>query len=50
MARAMAAALADIEAPSAAEVYHRLRQSFPRSTSKKMLFFWPVLTLSCFVP
>jgi hypothetical protein len=29
MARAMAAALADIEAPSAAEVYHRLRQSFP---------------------
>jgi hypothetical protein len=29
MARAMAAALADIEAPSAAEVYHRLRRSFP---------------------
>ena len=29
MARAMAAALTDIEAPSAAEVYHRLRQSFP---------------------
>jgi hypothetical protein len=29
MARAMAAALADIEAPSAAEVYQRLRQSFP---------------------
>jgi hypothetical protein len=29
MARAMAAALTDIEAPSAAEVYHRLRQWFP---------------------
>jgi hypothetical protein len=28
-ARAMAAALADIEAPSAADVYRRLRQSFP---------------------
>ncbi len=29
MARAMAAALADIDAPSAADVYNRLRQSFP---------------------
>jgi hypothetical protein len=29
MARAMAAALADIEAPTAADVYHRLRQAFP---------------------
>ncbi len=29
MARAMAAALADIEAPSAADVFNRLRQSFP---------------------
>jgi hypothetical protein len=29
MARAMAAALADIEAPTAAEVHNRLRQSFP---------------------
>jgi hypothetical protein len=29
MARAMAAALADVEAPTAAEVYRRLRQSFP---------------------
>jgi hypothetical protein len=29
MARAMAAALAEVEAPSAAEVYQRLRQSFP---------------------
>jgi hypothetical protein len=29
MARAMAAALADVEAPSAAEVYGRLRQAFP---------------------
>jgi hypothetical protein len=29
MARAMAAALADIEAPTAADVYRRLRQSFP---------------------
>jgi len=29
MARAMAAALADVEAPSAADVYNRLRQSFP---------------------
>jgi hypothetical protein len=29
MARAMAAALADIEAPTAAEVYSRLRQAFP---------------------
>ncbi|MGB6657926.1 MAG: hypothetical protein WBE90_02225 [Xanthobacteraceae bacterium] len=29
MARAMAAALADIEAPSAADVYNRLRQAFP---------------------
>ena len=30
MGRAMAAALADIEAPSAAEVYQRLRQSWRR--------------------
>ncbi len=29
MARAMAAALADVEAPTAAEVYGRLRQAFP---------------------
>jgi hypothetical protein len=29
MARAMAAALADFEAPTAAEIYNRLRQSFP---------------------
>jgi hypothetical protein len=29
MARAMAAALADVEAPSAADVYNRLRQAFP---------------------
>lgn len=29
MARAMAAALADIEAPTAADVYKRLRQAFP---------------------
>jgi hypothetical protein len=29
MARAMAAALADIEAPTATEVYSRLRQAFP---------------------
>ena len=29
MARAMAAALADVEAPSAADVYRRLRQAFP---------------------
>jgi hypothetical protein len=29
MARAMAAALADVEAPSAAEIYGRLRQAFP---------------------
>jgi hypothetical protein len=29
MARAMAAALADVEAPSAAEVFARLRQAFP---------------------
>jgi len=29
MARAMAAALADIEAPTAAEIYNRLRHSFP---------------------
>ena len=28
MARAMAAALADIDAPTAADVYNRLRQSF----------------------
>jgi len=29
MARAMAAALADIEAPTAADVYKQLRQAFP---------------------
>jgi len=29
MARAMAAALSDIEAPSAADVYNRLRRAFP---------------------
>jgi hypothetical protein len=29
MARAMAAALAEVEAPTAAEMYSRLRQSFP---------------------
>jgi hypothetical protein len=29
MARAMAAALSEVEAPSAAEIYHRLRQAFP---------------------
>ncbi len=29
MARAMAAALADIEAPTAADGYNRLRQAFP---------------------
>jgi hypothetical protein len=29
MARAMAAALAGMEAPTAADVYNRLRQSFP---------------------
>jgi hypothetical protein len=29
MARAMAAALAEVEAPTAAEIYRRLRQSFP---------------------
>ncbi len=29
MARAMAATLADIEAPTAADVHNRLRQSFP---------------------
>ncbi len=29
MARAMAAALGDIEAPTATDVYNRLRQSFP---------------------
>ena len=29
MARAMAAALADIEAPTAADVYNQLRQAFP---------------------
>jgi hypothetical protein len=29
MAQAMAAALADVEAPTAAEIYGRLRQSFP---------------------
>jgi hypothetical protein len=29
LARAMAAALADVEAPTASEVYHRLRAAFP---------------------
>jgi hypothetical protein len=29
MARAMAAALADFEAPTAADVYNQLRQAFP---------------------
>jgi hypothetical protein len=29
MARAMAAALADVEAPTAADVYNQLRQAFP---------------------
>ncbi len=29
MARAMAAALSDVEAPSAAEIYGRLRHAFP---------------------
>jgi hypothetical protein len=29
MARAMAAALSDIEAPTAADVYNRVRQAFP---------------------
>jgi hypothetical protein len=29
MARAMAAALSDIEVPTAADVYNRLRQAFP---------------------
>jgi len=29
MAHAMAAALADLEAPTAADAYNRLRQSFP---------------------
>jgi hypothetical protein len=29
MARAMAAALSDVEAPTAADVYNRLRQAFP---------------------
>ena len=29
MARAMAAALSDIDAPSASEIYGRLRQAFP---------------------
>jgi hypothetical protein len=29
MARAMAAALSDIEAPTAADVYNQLRQAFP---------------------
>ena len=29
MARAMAAALSDVDAPSASEVYGRLRQAFP---------------------
>jgi hypothetical protein len=31
MTRAMAAAFADIEAPSAADVFSRLRQSFPQA-------------------
>ena len=29
LARAMAAALADVDAPSASEIYGRLRQAFP---------------------
>jgi hypothetical protein len=29
MARAMAAALSDVEAPTASDVYNRLRQAFP---------------------
>jgi hypothetical protein len=29
MARAMAAALADFEAPTATDIYNRLRQAFP---------------------
>jgi hypothetical protein len=29
MARAMAAALADVEAPTAADIYNQLRRSFP---------------------
>ena len=29
MARAMAAALSEVEAPTAADVYNRLRQAFP---------------------
>ena len=32
MARAMTTAFAEIEAPSAADVFNRLRQSFPRAT------------------
>jgi hypothetical protein len=32
MARAMAAAMADIEAPTAADVYSRLRQAFPNAS------------------
>jgi len=31
MARAMAAALADVEAPTAAEIFTKLRQSFPQA-------------------
>ena len=31
MARAMAAALSDVESPSASDVYGRLRQAFPRA-------------------
>jgi hypothetical protein len=31
MTRAMAAAFADIEAPSATDVFNRLRQSFPQT-------------------
>jgi hypothetical protein len=32
MARAMVAALGDVEAPTAAEIYRRLRHSFPLSS------------------
>jgi len=35
LARAMAAAFADVEAPSAAEIYGRLRQSFPAAPPPK---------------
>ncbi len=35
MARAMAAALADIEAPTAADVYNRLRSGFPAGAAER---------------